>query len=278
MVATKLKKSVGGVPDVDLRNLWYAPHRRIRTAGAAREAVRVAETVAGRRPMESPPDEQALFVALHTCAFKATRPGWPRRRQGEPGKSKGMAGHERRVWVERWAAIRGHIVEQNLGLVFSMIGRFGSRQIDEDDLLSEAMYALTRAVDRFNPWRGFKFSTYACNVIARALMRRGKQESHHRQVFPVQHDVLFEQASGMEDAGAGLYVERLRTILDRNLGQLTDLESQILAHRFTAERESRLTFQEIGDEVGLSKERVRQIQNVALSKLRELLVADPVLQ
>jgi len=268
MVATKFKKKVGCVPEVDLRNLWYAPDRRIRTAGAAREAVRVAEMVAGHRPMESPLGEQALFVAMHTCAFQAVR----------SSKAEGEADHEWRVWVDRWEAIRGRIVEQNLGLVYSMIGRFGSRQVDEDDLLSEAMYALTRAVDRFNPWRGYKFSTYACNVIARALMRRGKQESRYRQVFPIQHDVLFERASGIEDTEAELYVERLRTIMDRNLGQLTDLESEILAHRFPAERESRLTFQEIGDAVGLSKERVRQIQNVALGKLRELLVVDTVLQ
>jgi RNA polymerase primary sigma factor len=159
-----------------------------------------------------------------------------------------------------------------------MIGRFGSRQLDEDDMLSEAMYALTRAVDRFNPWRGFKFSTYACNVIARAIMRRGKQESNYRRLFPVQHDVLFEGSSGTPDAGRELYVERLHGVLEQNLGELTDLETTILSHRFLGDRESRLTFQEIGEEVGLSKERVRQIQNVALNKLRVVLDSDPVLQ
>ena len=73
-------------------------------------------------------------------------------------------------------------------------------------------------------------------------------------------------------------MERLHRVLDRNLGELTDLESRILSKRFPADRAPRLTFQQIGDTVGLSKERVRQIQNIALSKLREVLAEDPVLQ
>lgn len=267
MVAAKARRTPTYSGGVDLRNLWYAPNRRIRTEKAAREAIAVAEAAGGARRPGSPPDEQQLFVALHTCAFQASRPAKDTR-----------SAAQREVWCERWEKIRGHIVELNLGLVFSMIGRLGSRQLDEDDMLSEAMYALTRAVDRYNPWRGYKFSTYACNVIARAIMRRGKQEGNYRRLFPVQHDVLFERATRMPDLGTELYVERLRGVLSRNEGELTDLETTILSHRFPSEQQSRLTFQEIGDVVGLSKERVRQIQNVALNKLRTVLDGDPVLQ
>ncbi len=267
MVATKAKKMAIPSMGVDPRNMWYASDRRIRTAAAAKEAIEVAELAAGAGWSEAKPDEQVLFQALHVCAFRANR-------AAKGGKGDGDC----QAWSERWETIRGYIVERNLGLVYSMIGRFGSRQLDEDDMLSEAMYALTRAVDRFNPWRGFKFSTYACNVIARAIMRRGKQESNYRRLFPVQHDVLFERSTGTSDVGMELYVERLQGVMERNMGELTDLETTILSRRFPEERESRLTFQEIGDEVGLSKERVRQIQNVALSKLREVLDSDPVLQ
>ena len=66
--------------------------------------------------------------------------------------------------------------------------------------------------------------------------------------------------------------------LDANLGELTDMESRILAKRFPASDRRRSTLQEIGDAVGLSKERVRQLQNSALNKLREVLECDPVLQ
>lgn len=249
------------------RLLWYAPSATIRTKVASRDAIQLADRI--RSIEQAPvPDEQELFIALHTAAYQASRPANQRR----------SAKAERDAWTERWEVIREYIVEQNLGLVYSMIGRFGSRHMDEDDLQSEAMFALSRAVDRFNPWRGYKFSTYACNVIARALMRRGKQETHYRRVFPVQHDMSFERPESMPDLDAGLYLERLHRVLDGNLGELTDLETRILSHRFPPEHEPRLTFQEIGNAIGLSKERVRQIQNIALIKLRGVLDLDPVLQ
>lgn len=252
---------------LDPELLWFVPDPKLRTKAAGEDAIRTAEWILSGRE-ESEPSEQELFVALHTCAHRA------RRRQGK----RPIPRRERLEWTRRWQRIREYIVERNMGLVYSMIARFGSRNLDEDDMLSDALFALARAVDRFNPWRGYRFSTYACNVIARALMRRGKQESHYRKRFPVQHDVSFERPDRSPDDQTELYVERLHRALQQNLGELTDLESRILAQRFPAQREDRLTFQEIGDTIGLSKERVRQIQNIALGKLREVLTEDPALQ
>lgn len=253
---------------INPRELWYAPDRRIRTRAAAETARSVVEHITTGRALSEPLDEHALFAALHCCAFRAARPDRGRR----------VPAAERRQWARRWLVIREYIVEQNLGLVYSMISRFNSRHLDDDDLLSDGMFALSRAVDRFNPWRGFRFSTYACNVVARSLMRRGKQTSNYRRLFPVQHDVELEQPSRPPDIQSELYLERLNRALDQNLGNLTRLESEILNQRFLAEDKPKLTFREIGDAIGLSKERVRQIQNVALEKLREVLDQDPVLQ
>jgi DNA-directed RNA polymerase sigma subunit (sigma70/sigma32) len=86
-----------------------------------------------------------------------------------------------------------------------------------------------------------------------------------------------ERPNRRPDLGTELYVERLQRVMNGNRGNLTDLESRILAQRFPEDPESRLTFLEIGHMVGLSKERVRQIQNIALLKLRQALVEDPVL-
>jgi len=255
-----------GLSDHDraVRALWFAPDARLRTRQAAEQAQRVARWIGTGRGLDEQPDEEMLFAAMHTCAYKATR--------------RGRTGADQAGWIRKWELIREHIVQRNLGLVYSMIGRFSSRRADEDDLLSDAMLALTRATDRFNPWRGYRFSTYACNVIARALMRRGKRESNYRRLFPVQHDASFERAANVTDASSELYVERLRHILEQNVCELTEMETQILAQRFPAAQEAKLTFQEIGNAVGLSKERVRQIQNVALDKLRGVLAGDPVLQ
>ncbi len=245
--------------------LWYVPDPRLRSKAAARDAVRLAELARTGLGLDEKPDDQAIFAAMHTCAYLANK-----------AVKEGDKDHE--IWAERWTAIREHIVQQNLGLAYSMMSRFNTRLVDEDDLLSDAMLGLTRAVDRFNPWKGYRFSTYACNVIVRALMRRGKRERNRRRLFPVQFDASFERPAIMPDAEHELFVERLSQVLQSNVGHLTDLETRVLSQRFTSTRQERLTFQEIGDAVGLSKERVRQIQNIAIRKLREALAADPVLQ
>lgn len=247
------------------RQLWYVPDPRIRSKSAAQDAAAIAEWTRTGRGLDREPDDQALFAAMHTCAYLANRAA----RTGEGDRS---------IWADRWAAIREYVVRQNLGLAYSMMSRFSTRVIDEDDLLSDAMLGLTRAVDRFNPWKGYRFSTYACNVIVRALMRRGKRERNRRRLFPVQYEVSFDAPENVPDTQQELFVERLTRVLHDNVGQLTDLESRVLSQRFTNSRRERLTFQEIGDAVGLSKERVRQIQNVAIRKLRQALAEDPVLQ
>ncbi|MGQ9649120.1 MAG: sigma-70 family RNA polymerase sigma factor [Phycisphaerae bacterium] len=247
------------------KKLWCAPDPRIRSKSAVRDALAVVDFIrTGTGMLEKPKDKQ-LFVAMHTCAYMAN-------------KALRDGSCEYAVWAERWFAIREYIVQQNLGLAYSMMSRFNTHLIDEDDLLSDAMLGLTRAVDRFNPWRGYRFSTYACNVIVRALMRRGKRERNRRRLFPVQYEVSLEQPDSLPDTERELYVERLGQVLQNNLGQLTDLETRVLAQRFRGEYHDRLTFQEIGETVGLSKERVRQIQNIAIRKLRQALAADPVLQ
>lgn len=73
-------------------------------------------------------------------------------------------------------------------------------------------------------------------------------------------------------------MELLRHVLRINSSDLTELESRVLLGRFPQGNNDRLTFKQIGRSVGLSKERVRQIQNTALAKLRETLEQDPILQ
>ncbi|HSW45929.1 MAG TPA: sigma-70 family RNA polymerase sigma factor [Phycisphaerae bacterium] len=246
--------------------LWYAPHPRLRSPAAIERAASIARRILTQRVLEPKPDEQSLFVALHTCAYQAVR----------ATKGSVPSSTRRRRWLQHWRIIREYIVTENLGLVYTMVSRFRAKDFDRDDLLSEAMFALARAVARFDPWRGFRFSTYACNVIARSLMRRGKVHARYRRLFPVQSEGPFDQVE-REDAGADIYVERLQRTMQRNLGDLSRMESRVLASRFPANRGLPLTFRQVGRAVGLSKERVRQIQNVALGKLRDALRADPLL-
>ncbi len=184
-------------------------------------------------------------------------------------------------FVRRHQQIRDQIASDNLGLVYDLYKRSRVMNVDGDELLSEGMMALTRAIDTFNPWRGFRFSTYACNAILRAFYRCGLRESRRRQREPINHEAEFEKSDWLETQRSEqsvLYAERLSKILAENAVDLTPIERDILNQRFplTADAE-RLTLSDIGRKMNLSKERVRQIQNSALAKLREALELDPVL-
>ncbi len=259
-----------GVP-VLLDSEQYTHIDRTRTAGR-RQSVR-ARRVADWVRVEgsaacSALDEETLFTAMHTCAHRATATG---------GRSSRR--DQRIVWTERWSRVRAYIVKRNLGLVYSTLARFlqTARGIDEDELRSEGLFALLRAVERFDPGRGFRFSTYACTIIRRALMNRIATERDHRRRFPMHHDETFERPPRSE-AAIELALERLGKLLKRNGGELTTRESQVLAERFPADYGPRPTFAQLASTIGVSKERVRQIQKSALDKLREALKADPVLQ
>jgi RNA polymerase primary sigma factor len=226
-----------------------------------------ANTIVKGKPGEEKPGEHALFAALHTCAYRATR-----KARGKP-----MTDSERDDWVARWKVIRDYIIDQNLGLAYSTLTRFQGSHADWEDLRSESFLALVRSVEGFNPWRGFRFSTYACHAIIRALIHASRKSTRYRLQFPAELDSWREPA-GETDDWSELFVDRLRRALDENHGELTERESTVLAGRFPVGGGLGRTLSEIGDALGLSKERVRQIQNSALSKLREVLEADPALQ
>ena len=252
------------------RELWYVRDRRIRTRSAARRAIELVEQIRSRQELDPDLDDTTLFAAMHTCAYRAAR----------SSRIEPATGDDRRAWAERWRDLREYIVNKHVGLAYMGLSRFDSVDWDEDDRASEAMYALGRAVRRFNPWKGFRFSTYACTAIGRLLRRQGRREINYRQMFPVQNDGSLEGIVDMPNPRndqTGLFMDRLNQALEQNLGKLTELESTVLTLRFPRDNNRNLTFLEIGQSVGLSKERVRQVQNIALGKLREVLIQDPVL-
>ncbi len=241
--------------------------RRARSRKAVRDAAQVAEWAFTGRGMDSPPDEAALFQALQTCAYRATR----------RAAFKRTAAVERAEWMRRWRRVRDVAAERNMGLVWCMVTQFGWPLVDREEQGSAAMTALLKAVDGFNPWLGFRFSTYACNAIRRSLVALARTQNRNRLRFPVEHDAWFETPDGV-DTGLELYVDRLTRALEINLGDLTEREALILGRRFPKDGSPGLTLGQIGKTIGLSKERVRQIQKKALGKLRQVLEADPLLQ
>ncbi len=218
--------------------------------------------------------ELRRFKRMHFCAHRIKA---LLRRYGQQAAA--------RTDYKRFAAlhqqIRDEVAADNLGLVYDLYKRSRIVNVDGDELLSEGMMALTRAIDTFNPWRGFRFSTYACNAILRAFYRCGLRESKRRQREPVNFEADLERSDWQETRRSEesvLYAERLSKIIAENAVDLTPIEKDVLAQRFPlAVGAPKRTLSDIGRKMKLSKERVRQIQNSALSKLREALDLDPIL-
>ncbi len=257
---------------IDPESICSIGDGRAKTRSAVTKAVRLAEWVSAQKvlltdPEQETPDERDLFGALQTCAYRSTR----------GGRRKGSSAPDSQEWAERWRLLRDYLIRQNTGLAYKMLARFRASRLDRDDLRGEALLALIRATERFDPWRGFRFSTYACRAIVRALIQAARKSNRGGFQLVLEPEIAPEQSCDRGD-WSDLYVDRLRRALRDNKGELTDRESTILAGRFPMNGGSRHTLSQIGGAIGLSKERVRQIQNIALTKLRGVMEADPVLQ
>jgi len=190
--------------------------------------------------------------------------------------------------ILRWYRVakryREQIAETNLALVLAMAKRTRMSEVDFADLISEGNMALLRSVDKFDCGRGFKFSTYACRAIIKAFSRQGMKLSKYRQRFPSEFDPQFEKSNHLETVRATDEKDsaaEVRHVVMSNTCELTEIERTVIFHRFGLDHDASrpaLTLDQVGQMIGVTKERVRQIQNKALEKIRaalDELRADP---
>ena len=176
-------------------------------------------------------------------------------------------------WNRIAERMREQIANTNLALVLAMAKRTRMSEVDFADLVSEGNMALLRAVDKFDCGRGFKFSTYACRAILKAFSRQGMKLSKYRQRFPADFDPKLERSDFMErkrESHEGDCAEEVKTIVLQNRANLTTIEQTVIHHRFgiNVDNHTPLTLEQVGQIIGVTKERVRQIQNKALDKIR----------
>ncbi len=199
------------------------------------------------------PREFELFAALHYIKYKLTQT-----------KSK-----RQERYLQIYLALRNRGISANWPLVLNCVKRHAERftmRLDRAQLTERGYMSLIYAVDGFDPWKGYRFSTYACNAITRSFFNR---------VHVIRPVISIDEVDDIGEATTNddyeLWLERLRILLRSN--NLSTREKEVLQYRF----HEKLTLKEVGARWELTKERVRQIQVDAMTKLKDCLIKDSLL-
>lgn len=221
-------------------------------------------------------EERALFLRFNYCRHRVMLV--LRRFRGR--RLSVSALREVLRWERLAQDTRTEIVRSNTSLVLAMARRSRNSGVELGELVSEGNLALLRCVDKFDASRGFKFSTYACRAILASFSRAGAKAARHRIQFPTPFDPAMERSDYVESRREQIEhecVEELKRILFDNSADLSSVERRVLTARFSLDQQTpkpglrRKTLDQVGDLLGVSKERVRQIQNQAMIKIRAVL-------
>jgi RNA polymerase primary sigma factor len=210
-------------------------------------------------------DQEAhLFRKMNYLKFRAVR----LREALDPGRPRASDLDAIERFLAQAQAVKDQLIRANLRLVVSIARKRVSPCQDLLELVSDGNLTLIRAVEKFDFSRGFKFSTYASWSIMNNFARSFIRERSRRDRF-VSGEEPFEAAADNrpDEREAEVEYHRNQETVRRMLRTLEDRERRILVSRFGLDGAEELTLQRLGQELGITKERVRQIESRAQAKL-----------
>jgi RNA polymerase sigma factor (sigma-70 family) len=169
--------------------------------------------------------------------------------------------------------VKDLLVNANMRLVVSIAKKHAAQSDNFWELLSDGNMSLLRAVEKFDYSRGFKFSTYASWAIMKNFARSIPDEKHRRERYVTGHEELFELAADTRTDEHELLAatEQRKQQVNRLLDYLEPRERDIIRMRNGLDNSGPgMTLEEIGHEMGITKERVRQLNVRIMKKLRDI--------
>jgi RNA polymerase sigma factor (sigma-70 family) len=170
-------------------------------------------------------------------------------------------------------AVKELLINCNMRLVVDIAKRHQAQTDNFFELLSDGNVSLIRAVEKFNYSLGNKFSTYAWWAIMKNFARSIPEEKHRRERYVTGHEELFEVApdNRTDEQECLASAEQASHKVNRLLALLDPREREIIRMRAGLDSGSEgMTLEKIGEKLGITKERVRQLNVRAMKKMRNL--------
>jgi RNA polymerase primary sigma factor len=167
--------------------------------------------------------------------------------------------------------IRDRLIRCNMRLVVNYAKKHAGPAENLWELISDGNMSLLRAVEKFDYGRGNKFSTYASWAIMKNFARSIPDEKVHRERFITGHDDMFEAQSDerSDEQEQVTQADQATKKVNRLLELLDPREREIVRMRAGLDNEVNLTLEQIGQRLGITKERVRQLNVRIMKKLRD---------
>jgi RNA polymerase primary sigma factor len=220
-------------------------------------------------PLLNKEQEQHLFRKMNFLKYKAAQ----LRKGLDPARARIQDLKQIEELQEQAADIKELLIGCNMRLVASIAKRHSGATDNYFELLSDGNMSLLRAVEKFDFGRGNKFSTYASWAIMKNFARSIPEEKHRRERYLTGHEELFDAApdNRTDEQECLASAEQAANRVNRLLEYLDPRERQIIRMRAGLDNGTKaMTLEEIGQELGITKERVRQLNVRIMKKLRDI--------